>query len=68
MRVVIQDSNKIYIIDDDLNEIPLEKAENVVAVKTKENYYSSFSTTGTTYSLSYCEGESTVTWRGEILY
>ncbi len=59
---------KIYIIDDDLNEIPLEKAENVVAVKTKENYYSSFSTTGTTYSLSYCEGESTVTWRGEILY
>ncbi len=59
---------KIFIIDDDANEIPLDKADNVVAVEIKENSYGSFSTVGTIYSLIYHEEESTVTLRADIVY
>ena len=59
---------KIYIVDDDLNEIPLEEAKNVVKTGIKENNYDACATTGTLYSLVYYEGESTVTLRANIVY
>ncbi len=59
---------KIFIMDDDGNEIPLEEAENVTEIKTKVNNYDMFNTVGVSYSLAYSENDSYVTLRAEIMY
>ncbi len=59
---------KIYIMDDEGNEIPLDEADNVIEIKTKVNNYDMFNTVGILYSLAYSESDSYVTLRAEIAY
>ena len=59
---------KIFIMDDNGNEIPLEEADNVIEIKTKVNTYDTFDTVGVSYSLDLSGSDSCVTLRAEIMY
>ena len=59
---------KIFIMDDNGNEIPLKEADNVIEIKTKVNTYDTFDTVGVSYSLDLSGSDSCVTLRAEIMY
>ncbi len=59
---------KTTIIDDEGNEIPLEEADNVIEIKTKENSYDMSNTVGVNCYLSVSEGESSVYFSTENMY
>ncbi len=59
---------KVLIMDDDGNEIPLEEADNVIVIKTKENSYDMANTVGVHFWLSLSEGDSCVSFCSEINY
>lgn len=61
-------AEKILIMDDDGNEIPLEEADNVIQIKTKVNNYDMLNTVGVLCTLAYSEGDSYVTLHAEIMY
>ena len=69
-KLIITDDGveKIFIIDDNGNEIPFEKADNVIEIKTKVNNYDTFDTVGVSCSLNLSESDSCVTLRAEIMY
>lgn len=58
---------KIQIWDDG-KEIPLEDAHKVVTVETIENNYGVDGTCGTSYSLLYTKGSTSITLSAQIMY